>query len=483
MYLPRSTLETRLAAAPRADRVAFWADVWRARGAEVTETADGLLVSHADGERERIAVDPPSLAALAEDPPDRLLSHAPTAPPPGVVQIGADERHRLALYGVDRETLAALLDRHLDASLAALGTEERTADPPPVETRRDRPTFGGGGDRGATPAGAPGSDGSVPDDAPLLVDDDASPSTDWRRDHRTEPRDPDQADTRGLGGPVSLRTPLLAALTVALVLVAVVAGLPGVAPGDDPGADDDAAQFGPGSDAVADPYPVGLSADGVTDAAALARRHGDAVDGQSYTLVTRFSGIDDPPPPAGAWERGRRVVSVETRRVYRERIEGTLADGRRIERASYADGETEYVRAQGADGPTYWRSRISVRSDGDGLFTARAEGYVARYLAAPNATVSTINESADERRYRVRATGAPPALPGAENYTAVAVVTERGLVESLTVRYRPEPGAATVTFRMRYEGVGSTQVSAPPWYDAAREAVGPQGTTNATTTA
>lgn len=124
-----------------------------------------------------------------------------------------------------------------------------------------------------------------------------------------------------------------------------------------------------------------------------------------------------------------------------------------------------------------------VGTAGEGRYVDRAEGIVERYLAVGNATATVVDR--DGRRV-VRLVGTDSRRIDAEHYRVVALITPSGLVRELRVRYvARESGLETlVRVRMRYERVGSAEVSAPPWYDAARRATGDtDATANETGTA
>lgn len=243
-------------------------------------------------------------------------------------------------------------------------------------------------------------------------------------------------------------------------------------------------------------YPPGIGPSGVTDAAALAAAHREAVDDRRWDLLLVHRGSADLLDEDRRWVGSRQTVDRLNASRYWYRVTGLERLGgdsfRSIVYDDYADGQVNFRRVAGTPAPTYHRTRLPA-ADGTGVFAAASAAYVHRYLDTTASRVEFVDAGPTDR-YRVVATGTPRhILLPVSNYTAVAVVGRDGLVHRLTVefvrldrRHAPAPTATppaasspvlagqvppgTVRFRLVFRDLGDATVGVPAWYDAARNA-------------
>jgi len=109
--VPEATFRALLTERSREAVAAFVADLWRARGAQVTREDDRLL---ADGRELRVVEDP-----AGATPPDDGVVVAATPPGPGAGDdvLGPADLHGMLLYDAPRERAAALFEDHFDRPL------------------------------------------------------------------------------------------------------------------------------------------------------------------------------------------------------------------------------------------------------------------------------------------------------------------------------------------------------------------------------
>lgn len=416
---------------------AFVADLWAARGREATRRDGFVAVSGGPGEGVHRLVCVPRKSATDRDlesasvDPDvvvcardsRRLAEAARARDARFV--GPDDLRTMLLYGLDRAAAQALVETHFGRSLVG----------------------------------------------PTAVDSGHWPqlAADWSR----------------FGS---------AAAVVFLAAVLVVGGLYGLPDGVDTGVTATPAPVAgttqPTTPVASDAgYPPGFDASGVTDADALAVAHRRAVADRTYDLLVLHQGSVDLLDPGRAWATSRQTVDRVGPTRFHYRVTGidvAAADNESLViYDDYADGETTYRRVAGTPSVTYRRGPLPGAAGG--AFTALGEAYVARFLATTESRIEVI-ERPNQTRYRVTATGSPLRIgwPVA-NYTAVAVVSEDGLVHRLAVEYtRLEPtgthpdGSSVpdryaglddeVRFELVYRDLDETSAPSPPWYDEARQA-------------
>ncbi|MFB6304734.1 MAG: hypothetical protein ABEH47_06175 [Haloferacaceae archaeon] len=303
----------------------------------------------------------------------------------------------------------------------------------------------------------------------------------------------------GLDGPVpSLRGRALAALSspavvvVVVVLAAVVAVAAPVPVGSAPASDAAGAVDGP-ADTGDGPVPTpgayaswptpgdgdaavapGVTAAGVVDADALARAHADAVRGRSYewTVTYREHGLYR--GRTGLVAIGTRTVRVESETEFRDavRIQGTphTSPLPARERVVYADGSSRSVRSTANGTATVDRYPISFTSDGAGRYADRAASHVRRFAAADETELAGRVTRGGVRYRRVSLRDERHA--GVIDLRGTLLVAPSGFVRVLRVAYVVPGQDRVASFTFRYAAVGATRVSAPAWYDAARNATG-----------
>jgi hypothetical protein len=231
-------------------------------------------------------------------------------------------------------------------------------------------------------------------------------------------------------------------------------------------------------------FPPGVTPDGDLSPDALAQAHGESVDERSYHLRVVTSGVDvflD-----GEWDRSWQAIGAENGTHYRQTVSGLRATGNGsefVQFSAYADGRYEYRRLPTDGEGFYLRRPATLDAVGEGVFTDRAERYVARFLATNRTSVEVLEyaEAGERHRvYTVVATGDPARLVlGADatvsDYRAEATIRPDGLVETLEVQYTVRNGSTIrdVRFSMRYDDVGGYDVTEPQWMRDARNASAP----------
>jgi hypothetical protein len=223
-------------------------------------------------------------------------------------------------------------------------------------------------------------------------------------------------------------------------------------------------------------YPRGLSRDGVVDPEALAQAHGDAVAGRSYHLRVVSRRVDV--AVDGDWAESWQAIGVENATNYRQTVSGmrgTGEDAEFVQFSAYADGRAEYRLVVDADGAAYRRRPVPRDGADEGVFTERAEEYVARFLDTNRTEVEvlTLEEGGDTVRvYRVIATGTPAHVPGALDYRAEATVRPSGVVSMLDAQFTvvEDRERRYARISIRYDDLDGYEVTAPNWLGDARNA-------------
>lgn len=260
----------------------------------------------------------------------------------------------------------------------------------------------------------------------------------------------------------------------------------------DPTADSDGDRPAGGGDLFR--YPPGLGSSGVTDAGALAAAHRSALAASTWELRLDHDGSHDLLHPYREWTASEQHLVRESHTRYRHDVTGRepAVNGSIITETyiDYGDGTANYRRLIGLHGDAFKRTELPTE-DRPGVYAAVSAAYVHRYLATTESGIEPVGD-VDSNRWRVTATGRPTAMARTvSNYTAVAIVDRSGVVHRLTVEYTllervPEPtpnGIATpyespedvptepvgtVRFAMELTGLGETDLTAPGWYDTAR---------------
>lgn len=454
----RGGFERLLGSLDEAAFTAFVADLWSARGHETAVegrrvvAADGTVVLCVPSRRgrrspldERVA-DADVVATADPRPPRDRSERARVAR-----VLGPEELRGMLLYGVDRRTASDLFEGHFGRPLA-----------------------------------------------------DAEPPT--KLSH--------QLSTVSRRSMVGVALFAVIAVSLAVASGAGYGSLPGDAqeaavppmtvPSSTPGPTPDRAFEPPPAGGSLFRYPPGIGPSGVTDAAALAAAHREAVAPTPWDLLLIYRGSTDVLNPHRRWIGSRQTVDRSTDARYWYRVTGLARTGgdafETVIYDDFGDDSFNYRRTAGPPAPGYHRSRLPTVG-GDGVFTAVSAAYVRRYLATTESRVEVLEFGATNR-YRVVATGTPAGIAGpVENYTAVAIVDRRGLVAQLTVEFTrpvrlgdgtpvatpppvlypafdPADTPGTVRFRMVFRDVGDATVEVPAWYQTARNttngtAVGP----------
>lgn len=226
--------------------------------------------------------------------------------------------------------------------------------------------------------------------------------------------------------------------------------------------------------------PPGVTQAGVDDPAALGLAHSERLAGRSYALtLTRHqptgNGSAAPADPSldrylfGSLPKPgvtHTTIFAVAGDAYRSRATLENDDGARVRASVYfTDGEW-YVAAP-LYGNTSFRSAPVSSSVGPVPDTYRT-GLVARYLSTPETELTGVVEHDSRRLYRIVANGTPRSFPEVftRNYTAVALVDNRGVVHDLSVSYDlvSDDNRATVETSVSYGSFGNVSVRAPPWY-------------------
>jgi hypothetical protein len=433
-----------------AERRAFVADLWSARGWE-TAIDGGVIDATRGGERQRIrVVDPGRFGAPNVGDADVLVTTRDrdavreAAESAGARYVTPADLREQLLYGLDRETAGALFETTFGRPIDATG------EPEPSGLQRARAVPG------------------------------------WIR-----------SAVAGHGpGPRSL-----AVVLVALLLVGVAVGGPALSPRDASESTVLTQTFTPGDagavgavtasptpvtetpDDEANTRPAGLGVRSVTDLRALADGHTTAVIGTSRTLEVSARG-----PPDTALMRGRTAWKYTARieQSHHYRVEGreaypsslfppaneSSADTVRI--GIYAVGDRMYRQRQTPNDTEYERHLLEIAGDASGYATT-VRGYLLTYLRGERTSVECAGTLTGGEcfAYRIAVTGTPSTVPeGASDYRAVAVIQDNGLVSSLDVRYvlPDEDGDGSperVRLQVQYD-YSSVQVTPPEWLPEAR---------------
>jgi hypothetical protein len=258
-----------------------------------------------------------------------------------------------------------------------------------------------------------------------------------------------------------------------LALAVTLAGCPAVGPGATPT---------PGE------YPPGVTADGVTDPAALADAHADRVENTSYTLVsnrtvryangTVASGLfvrvelaadreflvtaatagshgpeflGEPPSSGEFWSNGSVYVRALTR-------EGGTTYNQFTPPDSYV-GTWRYWRATVAFGGQDGHARETVRN----VFTDVPTEVTGVRTVDGTAVYTVEGEGATDSEF-AKASNGPVG-----NVTLEAEVTEAGVLRRMDLSYVTflDGESVRVDWTVRYADVGATAVDRPPWFDRA----------------
>lgn len=414
---------------------ALAADLWTARGFDVTREGDCLVVRRHEAERtvwvsgsERFRRrSPPARTVDDVLAPAANATTQRVAADHGARHIDARGLRDLLWYGVERPVWATLCERHLG------GPPESLTPPMPTRVRvRSQ---------------------AVASEAEAV-----------------------------LGRVRAAPTPAVAVVVVAVLLVAGISALgPGVADSDgaglvgfdDPpgalggglaessGANSTNADTGPTSTPASTSAPTpaavlddvatvpGVTRDGIENFSALTAAHNRAVANRSYTLWFD-SYRQDLGQPETRVQRDVDIAVDGERYLLVAEVEanGTRTPAGRV----YYDGRQWYVHDQGeGEANATWRqaSSTAVAAIGPSPFDYRKFG-LRQYLGTPDTDVVGVQQVGNQTVYRLVGRGTPPG-PFADqlaNYTTVVLVDSDGFVTELTVEYLV---TADQPYQVRYE--------------------------------
>lgn len=219
----------------------------------------------------------------------------------------------------------------------------------------------------------------------------------------------------------------------------------------------------------AGPFPPGVTERGVRAPETLLQAHSSALDGRSYTwrsveVTTR-----------GAQNATETKNHTQIARVHNETTHWYWTNHRTIWRngrarqlgnyTEYADPTGQYVRYESFDGNsgTDTSKFVPVRA----RIHHDASHAISRYLTVDSATVRQL-QIGGERFSIVEGKRDRQVGPRwNETYTVRATIEESGLVSEITATsvYTTSDDRKTVTHVMKYDRIGSTDVSRPDWVD------------------
>lgn len=411
-----------------ADRAAFVAAVWRARGWEAT-VSDSTVVAR-DGERTRriLVIRPgwfrvPSLSGVdvvvVTRDRDAVRDAAAES---GVEYVTPQVLYDLLCYGIERSDAATIFSTHFGR---------------PLELHRAEPT--------TTPDSTFSVPASPPSTASVLV-------------------------------------------VVCVVIVGLVVADPSLLVFGGPSnagvivngtfTPDEGGALGSDGELPPAPstYPAGLDQDGVTNATLLADGHLQKTLNRRYAFSFGFGG------PAAApgfddWVAINWKLYVEHEHAFQVDATFNGTDGNWRTIGVYANGIKDYRIYRTPEGTRTTESPVAASSaDTYAYFGKRL---VETYLNTTESSVECITETSDScTRYLVVATGDAPKLaselPGEDTritgYQAIALVTVDGFVTDLSVHYNlvrngfPE----RVSLSFTYDEYGTAKVMPPPWLSEVR---------------
>lgn len=436
------------------ERAAFVADLWTARGFETTVEGTTVVATHPGRSgRTRIACGPTN-RGLEDVDAVIALEEASGADSADARVIGAGDLREMLLYALDRDEARALTERHLGRPLVSPASASANLIGSPRPTRRQLVALGllvvvvAGLAVGTSTGPVAHPDSSVEaTDAPV------PPTT---RTETGTPR-PFQATRIPLAfaGPRTARA---------------------------------------GGDLFR--YPPGLGTSGVTEVEALASAHRSVLADERWSLRMVHDGTLDLLHPFRRWDTVEQTLVRTGPTRYRFDVVGVAqhanASFTSVTYVDYGDGTANFRREYGPPSNRFRRTRLPT--DGPpGVFASVSASYVRRYLATTESRTDPIQIEGQPHTL-VAASGTPKAFARTvTNYTAIAVVDRRGVVERLVVEYTllrrvpdPDPnGIATpyapddevptepigqVRFEMVLSDRGTATLTAPSWYEQARAA-------------
>lgn len=356
--------------------------------------------------------------------------------------VGPGDLYKMVLYAIDRETGDQLFQRYFDRSIHRQQPRGTSTDTPPGEEVKD----GDLESRVGPTTGQNAGTGLISDPQ---TDQSSAEHTQW------------------------LRYIILLSLGLFVVLgigVIVIANGVGVVPeSDDLSPDPDPAGFVEPT-VTGNRYPVGIGPQRISNVAALARAHTDAMSGRSYTLaighrharglfVTNFRWIDS-----------TQYLRVNTSQHFTYRVTGTLPPktvGASPSRIAFVESANEtpcrHQSNTGSSGqpPEDTTCHITSHYDPTNHFARISGEYLRRYLDTSHSEIQRIRTT-PQYRYRIIATGTPARIGGeTDHYRATAVITDGGIVLELRVEYTVLKAhrSQRIWFEFRYTRIGDTTTS------------------------
>lgn len=235
-----------------------------------------------------------------------------------------------------------------------------------------------------------------------------------------------------------------------VVLVVVLAGCGSIA--GDAGQDQTAAETltpVPVPEETPEPasLPPGVTGDGVPNSNALFGAHLSALEGESYTLRVRIANDD---------EVSTHLFRVESQHRY---LRSSLLGGYGQNVTSFTDGERVYIRSEFDGVPNYARGNVTERPTSHTVRLSKV------FLRLEDAEVAKVLRDG-EIHYRIRGRyDEHPRAQSLKDFSVHAVVSQEGLIRSLTASYTVEGsgGPTNVTRAFEYTEVGTTTVERPDW--------------------
>jgi hypothetical protein len=224
--------------------------------------------------------------------------------------------------------------------------------------------------------------------------------------------------------------------------------------------------------------PPGVTDSGIANLTALAAAHERVLTDRSYTLR-----LEPAQPVKALWDGDRRTVRIA---VDGDRYLLAETKESRPVRELYYDGSTLQVATFDESGTieTVRQRQPESSADGPGPnpFELR-ETLFTQYLSTPETTVTARFSERNRTVTRIVASGAPAGIEAERvlNYTAIALVDDRGVLRNLTVEYTPDtrPPDYTIRLEARYRTFGETTVRSPWWHERTRSTSrGPPSTEN-----
>lgn len=208
-------------------------------------------------------------------------------------------------------------------------------------------------------------------------------------------------------------------------------------------------------------HPPGIGHRTLENSTALISAHERALEDKSYRLTIRHNGTRGHLVTTARWQHSHQKLRKRSSTRYRFTVEGELPP---TTVGASPDTVRFGVELRNRNCTSWtleneWDSPIDpcavIRSDETSSFDHVTSTYLDRYLDGKNSTVR-VRRRSGRVQYRVVVTGPPEHLSvPTENYTAIALVDETGLVRALSVTYetplvdRPGP----VRFSFRFEEV------------------------------